>query len=165
MKKALIYTLSLALLLSLAACHKPQAEQPTDPAPSTSAPKPEPEQTPAAPVETEGTQPPEETAPEEQEEPTEQSPEDTPQTTEPATQMTSEGGDIATSQTQQQTPPSSYEDDLTPEEYAEIERQLREQYIQNGGSLTDSGREGQISASEEEYIGTILNGGGAQYNP
>ena len=75
MKKALIYTLSLALLLSLAACHKPQAEQPTDPAPSTSAPEPiatpepikdttpepEPEQTPAAPVETEDTQPPEET--------------------------------------------------------------------------------------------------------
>ena len=61
MKKALIYTLSLALLLSLAACHKPQAEQPTDPAPSTSAPETAPEQTPAAPVETEDTQPPEET--------------------------------------------------------------------------------------------------------
>ena len=67
MKKALIYTLSLALLLSLAACHKPQAEQPTDPAPSTSAPKPEPEQTPAAPVETEDTQPPEETESQEDE--------------------------------------------------------------------------------------------------
>ena len=81
MKKALIYTLSLALLLSLAACHKPQAEQPTDPAPSTStpepiatpepikdtAPEPEPEQTPAAPVETEDTQPPEETESQEDE--------------------------------------------------------------------------------------------------
>ena len=193
MKKALVYTLSLALILSLAACHKPKAEQPTDPAPSTLAPvdtstqgpaatpepikdtvpetventtpELEPEQTPAAPVETKDTQTPEETALEAQEEPTEQPPEDTPQTTEPTTQMTSEGGDIATSQTQQQTLPSSYEDDLTPEEYAEIERQLREQYIQSGGNLTDSGREGQISASEEEYIGTILNGGGAQYNP
>ena len=67
MKKALIYTLSLALLLSLAACHKPQAEQPTDPAPSTSAPETAPEQTPAAPVETEDTQPPEETEPQEAE--------------------------------------------------------------------------------------------------
>ncbi len=66
MKKALIYTLSLALLLSLAACHKPQAEQPTDPAPSTSVPETEPKQTPAAPVETEDTPPPEETDPQEE---------------------------------------------------------------------------------------------------
>lgn len=75
MKKALIYALALALALSLTACSQPKTEQPTDPAPSTSAPEPiatpepikdttpepEPEQTPAAPVETEDTQPPEET--------------------------------------------------------------------------------------------------------
>lgn len=75
MKKALIYALALALAFSLTACGQPKTEQPTDPAPSTSAPEPiatpepikdttpepEPEQTPAAPVETEDTQPPEET--------------------------------------------------------------------------------------------------------
>lgn len=75
MKKALTYALALALALSLTACVQPKTEQPTDPAPSTSAPEPiaapepikdttpepEPEQTPAAPVETEDTQPPEET--------------------------------------------------------------------------------------------------------
>ena len=79
MKKTLIYALALALALSLTACGQPKAEQPTDPAPSTSAPEPiatpepikdttpepEPEQTPAAPVETEDTQPPEETESEE----------------------------------------------------------------------------------------------------
>lgn len=72
------------------------------------------------------------------------------------------GGSTTTQQqtggTQQQNP-SSYGDDLTDEEYLEIERRLNEQYIQNGGTLIGSEREGQISASEEEYIGTILNGG------
>ena len=86
MKKALIYALALALALSLTACSQPKTEQPTDPAPSTSAPEPiatpepikdttpepEPEQTPAAPVETEDTQPPEETESEEVESPVEQ---------------------------------------------------------------------------------------------
>ena len=81
MKKTLIYALALALALSLTACGQPKAEQPTDPAPSTSTPEPiaapepikdttpepEPEQTPAAPVETEDTQPPEETEPQEDE--------------------------------------------------------------------------------------------------
>ena len=81
MKKTLIYALALALALSLTACGQPKAEQPTDPAPSTSTPEPiaapepikdttpepEPEQTPAAPVETEDTQPPEETEPQEAE--------------------------------------------------------------------------------------------------
>ena len=81
MKKALIYALALALALSLTACSQPKAEQPTDPAPSTSAPEPiatpepikdatpepEPEQTPATPVETEDTQPPEETESQEDE--------------------------------------------------------------------------------------------------
>ena len=81
MKKTLIYALALALALSLTACGQPKTEQPTDPAPSTSAPEPiatpepikdtapepEPEQTPAAPVETEDTQPPEETEPQEAE--------------------------------------------------------------------------------------------------
>ena len=81
MKKALIYALALALAVSLTACGQPKTEQPTDPAPSTSAPEPiatpepikdtapepEPEQTPAAPVETEDTQPPEETEPQEAE--------------------------------------------------------------------------------------------------
>ena len=73
--------LALALALSLTACGQPNAEQPTDPAPSTSVPEPiappepikdpapesEPEQTPAAPVETEDTQPPEETESQEDE--------------------------------------------------------------------------------------------------
>ena len=81
MKKALIYALALALAFSLTACGQPKTEQPTDPAPSTSAPEPiatpepikdtapepEPEQTPSAPVETEDTQPPEETEPQEAE--------------------------------------------------------------------------------------------------
>ena len=81
MKKTLIYALALALALSLTACGQPKAEQPTDPAPSTSTPEPiatpepikdatpepEPEQTPAAPVETEDTQPPEETESQEDE--------------------------------------------------------------------------------------------------
>ena len=81
MKKTLIYALALALALSLTACGQPKAEQPTDPAPGTStpepiatpepikdtAPEPEPEQTPVAPVETEDTQPPEETEPQEAE--------------------------------------------------------------------------------------------------
>ena len=40
MKKALIYALALALALSLTACGQPKAEQPTAPAPSTSAPEP-----------------------------------------------------------------------------------------------------------------------------
>ena len=79
------------------------------------------------------------------------------------------GGSTTTQQqtggNQQQPQTSSYDDDLTDEEYLEIERRLHEQYIQNGGTLIGSEREGQISASEEEYIGTILNGGGAQYNP
>ena len=75
------YALALALALSLTACGQPNAEQPTDPAPSTSVPEPiappepikdpapesEPEQTPAAPVETEDTQPPEETESQEDE--------------------------------------------------------------------------------------------------
>ena len=39
MKKALIYALALALALSLTACSQPKTEQPTDPAPSTSAPE------------------------------------------------------------------------------------------------------------------------------
>ena len=81
MKKTLIYALALALAFSLTACGQPKTEQPTDPAPSTSAPEPiatpepikdtapepEPEQTPAAPVETEDTQPPEETESQEDE--------------------------------------------------------------------------------------------------
>ena len=81
MKKTLIYALALALALSLTACGQPKAEQPTDPAPGTStqepiatpepikdtAPEPKPEQTPAAPVETEDTQPPEETESQEDE--------------------------------------------------------------------------------------------------
>ena len=74
MKKALLYALTLALALSLTACGQPKAEQPTDPTPSTSVPEPikdttlgpEPEQTPATPVETEDTQPPEETDPQEE---------------------------------------------------------------------------------------------------
>lgn len=66
MKKALIYTLSLALLLSLAACHKPQADQPAEPQ--------EPEIQKTEPVSTEPTTPPVEAAPQEepkQTEPTE----------------------------------------------------------------------------------------------
>jgi hypothetical protein len=38
MKKALLYALTLALALSLTACGQPKTEQPTPPAPSTSAP-------------------------------------------------------------------------------------------------------------------------------
>ena len=95
MKKVLIFCLSAALLLvSLTACHKPQADQPTEPDPpqtvtttqadvstpepladpkpeppeqAPASPEPEPEQTPAAPVETEDTQPPEETESQEDE--------------------------------------------------------------------------------------------------
>lgn len=48
MKKALLYALTLALVLSLTACGQPKAEQPTDPAPSTSAPVDTSTQEPAA---------------------------------------------------------------------------------------------------------------------
>ena len=94
MKKALLFSLSLALLLSLTACHKPQADQPTEPDPPQAAtstqadvstpepladPKPEPPEQapaspdqlsdtiPAAPDEVEDTQPPEETESQEDE--------------------------------------------------------------------------------------------------
>ena len=60
MKKALIYALALALTLSLTACGQPKTEQPTDPAPSTSAPEPI-----ATPEPIKDTQPPEETDPQE----------------------------------------------------------------------------------------------------
>lgn len=48
MKKALTYALALALALSLTACGQPKTEQPTDPAPSTSAPVDTSTQEPAA---------------------------------------------------------------------------------------------------------------------
>ena len=60
MKKALIYALALALALSLTACGQPKTEQPTDPAPSTSAPEPI-----VAPEPIKDTQPPENTDPQE----------------------------------------------------------------------------------------------------
>ena len=60
MKKTLIYALALALALSLTACSQPKAEQPTDPAPSTSAPE-----LIVAPEPIKDTQPPEETDPQE----------------------------------------------------------------------------------------------------
>lgn len=68
MKKALIYALALALAVSLTACGQPKTEQPTDPAPSTSAPVDTSTQEPAAtpepikdtaPKPTEDAQPPE----------------------------------------------------------------------------------------------------------
>lgn len=48
MKTALLYALTLALALSLTACGQPKAEQPPDPAPSTSAPVDTSTQEPAA---------------------------------------------------------------------------------------------------------------------
>ena len=48
MKTALLYALTLALALSLTACGQPKTEQPTDPAPSTSAPVDTSTQEPAA---------------------------------------------------------------------------------------------------------------------
>ena len=257
MKKVLIFCLSAALLLvSLTACHKPQADQPTEPDPpqtvtTTQAdvstpepladPKPEPPEQapaspdqlsdtiPAAPDEVEDTQPPEETEPQEDEVQLFTDVNETVyatgtvnlrsgpstahdkvgslnksdsvtrvgigtaeaegwsriqlsdgslvyvsnkylSTTKPVVQQQqtskpSGGGSTTTQGGTQQQNPSSYGDDLTDEEYLEIERRLNEQYIQNGGTLIGSEGEGQISASEEEYIGTILNGGGAQYNP
>ncbi len=60
MKKALIYALALALAVSLTACGQSKTEQPTDPAPSTSAPEPI-----ATPEPIKDTQPPEETDPQE----------------------------------------------------------------------------------------------------
>lgn len=111
MKKALIYSLSLALLLSLTACHKPQADQqePSQPEPATTStpadvstpepvkdntpeppakttPEPEPEQTPATPTEPEDTTPAEDTTPQKQ---TPEPPKETEPapTTKPATQQ------------------------------------------------------------------------------
>ena len=60
MKKALIYALALALAVSLTACGQSKTEQPTDPAPSTSAPEPI-----ATPEPIKDTQPPENTDPQE----------------------------------------------------------------------------------------------------
>lgn len=120
MKKALIYGLSLALLLSLTACHKPQADQPTEPDPPQAvtttqadistpeplvSPEPEPPEQapahpdqlsdtiPAAPDEVEDTEPPEETGPKKTApaEQAEQPPEATPLTTEPVVQQPSGG--------------------------------------------------------------------------
>lgn len=48
MKKALLYALTLALVLSLTSCGQPKTEQPTDPAPSTSVPVDTSTQEPAA---------------------------------------------------------------------------------------------------------------------
>ncbi|MCI9634663.1 MAG: SH3 domain-containing protein [Ruminococcus sp.] len=68
MKKALLYALTLALVLSLTSCGQPKTEQPTDPAPSTSVPVDTSTQEPAAtpepikdtaPKPTEDAQPPE----------------------------------------------------------------------------------------------------------
>ena len=75
------------------------------------------------------------------------------------------GGQQQTGGNQQQPQTSSYDDDLTPEQAAEARRKAEEAFLNGGGTLIGSEGEGQISASEEEYIGTILNGGGAQYNP
>ena len=174
MKKVLIFCLSAALLLvSLTACHKPQADQPTEPDPpqtvtttqaDVSTPEPltspesePPEQAPAHPDQlsdttpadldkTDASQPPEETTPSETpKEPPEQSPKTAvPQTTPPTSQ-----------------PGSSYGDDLTPEQYAEIERQMWEAFEQGGGTIAE-GRTEELIPEEEEYIGTILNGGTTQ---
>lgn len=125
MKKALIYSLSLALLLVvvLVACNKPQADRSTEPqepdpaAISTQAdvstpelvkdttpeptanttPEPPAEQTPPAPTENEATQPPEDTTPQE---PAQEQTAEPPKETEPVTQ--SSGGSGSTTQTKPQ---------------------------------------------------------------
>lgn len=110
MKKALLYSLSAALLLTvvLAACRAPGTDQPAEPrepdpsvgtpadtsAPEQgkdTAPEPKPEQTPAAPAENEDAQPPEDTTPQE---PAQEQPAEPPKETEP--------DDTAEQQTQQQ---------------------------------------------------------------
>lgn len=47
-------------------------------------------------------------------------------------------------------------DDISPEEAAEARRKAEEEFIKNGGTLTTDQREGTISDSEREYIGTHL---------
>lgn len=47
-------------------------------------------------------------------------------------------------------------DDISPEEAAEARRKAEEEFIKNGGTLTTDQREGTISGSEREYIGTHL---------
>lgn len=53
-------------------------------------------------------------------------------------------------------------DDISPEEYAEVQRKLYEQILEDGGTLIGSEGGGQISQSEEEYIRNKLNGVGVQ---
>lgn len=74
--------------------------------------------------------------------------------------------DTSNSNNKQNTDNISYGDDLTPEQYAEVERQVRELFEQNGGTIiTDSGREGQIDDETEEYIRKRLTGEWLDYNP
>ena len=80
MKKAFIYTLSLAVLLSLSACHNPQADKPSEPQ------EPEIQQT--EPVSTEPTTPAVETDP--QEEPIQTEPTEPVEVAEPPVDTTQE---------------------------------------------------------------------------
>lgn len=179
MKKALIYTLSLALLLSLAACHKPQAEQPTDPAPSTSAPETEPEQTPATPVETEDTQPPEETDPQEepkQTEPTEPvSP--PPAQQEPVEQQTQpSGGGQQQTPTDTQSPTPGYNPwenddsnvviDTRTEEQKQQDIKDHEEIVSGVTGTIQAGGLGTQKIDGHDDLGDyVLNGTGGKYYP
>ena len=49
-----------------------------------------------------------------------------------------------------------YEDDISDEEAAEARRKAEEAFLNNGGTIITDQREGQISASEEEYIASQL---------
>ncbi len=187
MKKALLYALTLALALLLTACGQPKAEQPTDSAPSTSVPEPikdttlgpEPEQTPAPPVETEDTQTPEETDPQEepkQTEPTEPvSP--PPAQQEPVEQQTQpSGGGQQQTPTDTQGPTPGYNPwenddsnvviDTRTEEQKQQDIKDHEEIVSGVTGTIQAGGLGTQKIDGHDDLGDyVLNGMGGKYYP
>lgn len=196
MKKALIYSLSLALLLVvvLVACNRPQADRPAEPqeadpavtstqadvstsepvkdtAPELSAnttPEPEPEQTLATPAESEDTQPPEDTTPQE---PAQEQITESQKETEPVTQSSGAGG--STTQTKPQG--QQGQQGQTQQQGQQNQQPTgdisgggsREDFINNIGQVLDNagytpGSKAPLTADEKAGIADAISGRGGQ---